>query len=393
MAVLGNVGTHFPCPNHCGESYRQEDTENHRKICRLEEIACEFGDVGCKQRFNREKKEEHVQGNTQQHLSLATSQAIGTQQQLQHYQVQLKEMKENLEEDNQKQNSSLKEVEEKILEDIRDLRNIVQQQQQTLIGQDVKLKSQEQRLKKLKFERKVFAFFGFITVLLLAFLIYFAMDLKEEGTQKLVKLQNEYEELQNKYEELQNKYGELQNKYEELQNRYRNLSSIVEEIKTERRLIIQQLRALTNFVQGHAVKIEKTFIIEDFSRKQLINYYWISPDMYTHVCGYKFFLGIYCAGRDQRKDVEVELVVGPGEFDDLLSWPAKANFSLEVSYSQGGTKTFRYNKLKWNKPKDLQPVRFLKTTYHGGSKVFFYHSKVQYFLLNDTLNFRVHVEV
>ena len=211
MAVLGNVATHFPCPNHCGESYRQEDVENHRKICRLEEIACEFSDVGCKQRFKREKQEEHVQGNTQQHLSLAASQAIGTQQQLQHHQVQLKEVKENLEEDNQKQNSSLKEVEEKIMEDIRDLRNIGQQQQQTLIGQevklksqdvklksqdvklksqDVKLKSQEQRLKKLKFERKVFAFFGFITVLLLAFFIYFAMDLKEEGTQKLGKLQN-----------------------------------------------------------------------------------------------------------------------------------------------------------------------------------------------------------
>ena len=30
----------------------------NRKICRLEEIACEFSDVGYKQRFNREKQEE-----------------------------------------------------------------------------------------------------------------------------------------------------------------------------------------------------------------------------------------------------------------------------------------------------------------------------------------------
>ena len=491
MAVLGNVATHFPCPNHCGESYRQEDIENHRKICRLEEIACEFSDVGCKQRFNREKKEEHVQENTQHHLSLAASQAIGTWRQLQHHQVQLKEVKENLEEDNQKQNSSLKKVEEKIMEGIRDLRNIVQQQQQTLIGQDVKLKSQdeklksqdeklksqEERLKKLKFERKVFAFFGFVTVLLLALLIYFAMDLKEEGTQKLGKLQNKYRELQNKYgelqnkygelqniyeelqnkygelqnkyeelqnkygelqniyEELQNKYGELQNKYEELQNkygelqnkygelqnkygelqnkygelqnkyeelqnkygelqnRYRNLSSIAEEIKTERRRTIQHLRALTNHVgQGHAVKIEKTFKMKDFSIKKSMSDYWISPAMYTHVCGYKFFLRIYPNGRDQHEDVEVALVVRPGQFDDFLSWPAKATFSLEVSNSHGGTKTFRYDKVKWNKPKGLEHIRFLATNDHGGSEVFCYHSKVQYFLLNDTLNFSVHVE-
>ena len=59
----------------------------------------------------------------------------------------------------------------------------------------MKLKSQEQCLKELKFERKVFAFFGFVTVLLLAFLIYFAKDLKEEGTHKLGKLQNIYGEL------------------------------------------------------------------------------------------------------------------------------------------------------------------------------------------------------
>ena len=171
MAVLGNVNVHFPCPNHCGESYRQEDMENHRNICLLEEISCEFSDVGCNQRFNREKQEEHVQENTQHHLSLAASQAIGTQQQLQQYQIKLKEVKESLEEDNQKQNNSLKEVEEKIMEDIRDLRNIVQQQQQTL-----------------------FAFFGFITVLLLAYLIaylsYFPIVLKEEGTQNLSKPQD-----------------------------------------------------------------------------------------------------------------------------------------------------------------------------------------------------------
>ena len=49
MAVRSNVGAHFPSPNHCGESYRQEDIENHRDICRLEEVAGEFSDVGCKQ--------------------------------------------------------------------------------------------------------------------------------------------------------------------------------------------------------------------------------------------------------------------------------------------------------------------------------------------------------
>ena len=396
MAVLGNVDSHFPCPNHCGESYRQEDVENHKKICRLEEIACEFSDVGCKQRFNREKKEEHVQGNTQQHLSLATSQAIGTQQQLQNHQIQLKEVKEKLEEDNQKQNSSLKEVEEKIMEDIRGLRNIVQQQQQTLIGQEVKLKSQEQHLKKLKFERKVFAFFGFVTVLLLAFLIYFAMDLKEEGTHKLGKLQKKYGELQNEYGELQIKYGELQNKYGELQNRYRDLSSIVEEIKMERRRTIQyDLCALTDYVgHRHVAKIDQTFEMKNFSIEKAKGGYWTSPAMYTHVCGYRFFLRIYPNGKDTTRDsVDVALLVGPGQFDDILSWPARATFSFEVTYSLGGTKTFFFGALMWNKPENLEHVTLFTRPEHRGPIGFFDHSKVHYFLLNDTLKFSVHVRL
>ena len=393
MAVLGNVEPHFPCPNHCGESYRQEEIENHRKICLLEEIACEFSDVGCKQRFKREKQEEHVQENTQQHLSLASSQAIGTQQQLQHHQVQLKEVKENLEE---RQNSNLKEVEEKIMEDIRDLRNIGQQQQQTLIGQEVKLKSQEvklksqdeklksqdenlksqevksksqeQRLKKLKFERKLFAFFGFITVLLLAFFIYFAKDLKEEGTHKLGKLQN----------------------------KYTDLSSIVEEIKTERRRTIEYLCVLTNHVGHHNVaKIDQTFEIKNFSSEKAKGGNWISPAMYTHVCGYRFFIRIYSNGTNTTHEgVQVELVVGPGQFDDLLSWPARATFSFDVTNSQGGTKSFVYlDVLTWNKPENLEDVVFFTTTEQGGSKVIFDHSNVHDFLLNDTLKFSVHVRL
>ena len=275
-------------------------------------------------------------------------------------------MKEKLEEANQKQNSSLKEVEENIMEDIRGLRNIVQQQQQTLIGQEVKLKSQEKRLKKLKFERKVFAFFGFVTVLLLAFLIYFVKDLKEEGTRKLGKLQN----------------------------KHRDLSSITEEIKTERRQTIQYLCALTNHVgQGHVVKIEQTFEMKNFSIEKAKGGNWTSPAMYTHVCGYRFFLRIYPNGRDTKhKGVDVALVVIPGQFDDLLSWPAEALFTFLVHQFHYLLESFRY-RVTWNKPENLENVVSFLTTDYGGSEVFFHPSKVQYFLLNDTLKFEVLVQL
>ena len=276
----------------------------------------------------------------------------------------------------------------------------------------MKLKSQERGLEKLKFEKKVFAFFGFVTVILLAFLINFAMDLKEEGTHKLGKLQNIYGELQNKYGELQNKngelqnkYGKLQNKYGELQNKYRDLenkygelqnkysylSSIAKEIKMGRRQTIQHLCALTNHVgQGHAVETEKTFEMKNFSSEKAKGGYWTSPAMYTHVCGYRFFFVIYSNGCDtEHQGVDVELLVRPGQFDDLLSWPARATFSLEFTNSQGGTKTFPFDVAY--KPEKLKHVRFLFTTVRGSLKYFFNHSEVQNILLNDTLKFRVRV--
>ena len=53
------VDTHLPecmyvplqCPNFCGVSCEREVMEDHMKICRLEEVTCEFSDKGCAERF------------------------------------------------------------------------------------------------------------------------------------------------------------------------------------------------------------------------------------------------------------------------------------------------------------------------------------------------------
>ncbi len=47
--------------------------EDHMKICRLEEIECEFSSVVCDGRFIREDQDEHARQNSQKHLTLTTS--------------------------------------------------------------------------------------------------------------------------------------------------------------------------------------------------------------------------------------------------------------------------------------------------------------------------------
>ena len=53
------------------------------KMCRLEEVGCEFSGVGCDDRFRREDQEEHTRQNSQKHLTLTASLAVETKEQFQ----------------------------------------------------------------------------------------------------------------------------------------------------------------------------------------------------------------------------------------------------------------------------------------------------------------------
>ena len=53
------VDTHLPeckyvplqCPNLCGVTFERDFMEDHMKMCRLEEVGCEFSGVGCEGQF------------------------------------------------------------------------------------------------------------------------------------------------------------------------------------------------------------------------------------------------------------------------------------------------------------------------------------------------------
>ena len=72
------------CPNLCGVSCEREDMEDHLKMCRLEEVACEFSGVGCEDSFLRENEEEHIHQKSQSHLSMTAATLVTVNQQLQH---------------------------------------------------------------------------------------------------------------------------------------------------------------------------------------------------------------------------------------------------------------------------------------------------------------------
>ena len=58
------------CANRCGATFERGELEDHRKMCSLEKIDCEFSFAGCKTEFMREQRDEHMSKEQLKHLSL-----------------------------------------------------------------------------------------------------------------------------------------------------------------------------------------------------------------------------------------------------------------------------------------------------------------------------------
>ena len=103
---------------------------------------------------------------------------------------------------------------------------------------------------------------------------------------------------------------------------------------------------------------------------------WRSPAMYTHVCEYKFCIGVDANGYGSEcgKSIRMDLYSMSQEFDDQLKWPAKARFTVELINQTGGENGRHSRTLIWKK---LINQSFLE------------HYKLNSFFKNDTLYFYV----
>ena len=151
---------------------------------------------------------------------------------------------------------------------------------------------------------------------------------------------------------------------------------------------------VTNFI------LKRRFVMGNFSLEKVNDKDgdWMSPAMYTHVCGYKFCIGIdvYGCGIDLdgalAKAMGVFLYSMPGEHDHQLKWPVRVSFTLELLHQHGGQNTIRtLTNEQWQKPtKPYTRKRcFARTQCGQGWWVFLEHSELADFLDNDALYFHL----
>ena len=238
-----------------------------------------------------------------------------------------------------------------------------------------------------------------------------AMETKEQLQQKLLELDQRHKEVEEKLKkkiedqeeqleeqnkrlgEQEKKLGEQEEKLGEQEEKLGVQDKIYEQEKVFRleheRKLHELKKSFQDFKQTVPTAIYRKFEMEKFSAEKEKDKTgdWKSPAMYTHVGGYKFCVGVDANGRfsGHRKSIYVDLWALPGECDDQLEWPAKAEFTVELINQRGGQNVNCSRQTEWDKPSCSIYVDTFNPLGYG----FLDHNKLGSFLKNDSLIFNV----
>ena len=501
------------CPNLCGVTFERDFMEDHMKMCRLQEVGCEFSGVGCEGRFIREDQEEHTRQNSQKHLTLTASLAVDTKEQLQQklpeqdkkHKEEEEKLKQKIEEQEKKskdeekkrqrqedklgeqeiklgeqkkrlngQEKKLEEEEKKRQQQERKLgeqERKLGEQEKKLVSQEKKLEEEEkkrqQQEKKLGEQEKKLGEQEKKQDEHKKKLVQQEKKLEEEEKKrqqqekkleeqekkqdeqkkKVVQQEKKLEEEERKRQQQERKLGEQERKLGEqerklgeqekklddqnkklkeqekklidqenerkkeelkLKQKIEELNTVQQQKLDEHKQLLEQqfnsklqmLEQMLKEVVDKSVQNEgklsmmsstmilnRRFEMKNFSHEKAKDKYsdWKSPAMYTHVCGYKFCIGVDAngSGSGRGKFIWVDLWSMSGEYDDQLKWPANAKFTVELINQTGGENVRHSTTLDWKKPTG----KYNLVSYIH--KYFLEHSKLNSFLKNDTLYFYV----
>ena len=360
------------CPNRCGVTCERPTMEDHLKICRLQQVECQFEQIGCLEKFSREDLEEHMREKAQTHLTMMAATSVKMQQE---FQAKLQEQERRLE---GRCSAQEEEFQAKLQEQERRLEGRCSAQEEEF---QAKLQEQERRLEG-------------------------RCSAQEEEFQ--AKQEMHKQELQEQEKNFQGKFQEQEKRFEKQEQNFREMVGKLE--KRQDVKIREQKTLLEDFKVGAKTALEELkrrcgvwkVTMENFSKEKAKNKAsdWKGPPMYTHPGGYKFCIGIDANGyvTSRGKSVNVEVWVMKGEYDDQLQWPATAKFTLELinHFENGENKTCTITPT-WRRPIYAGRIGTFLTV-PGISFHFISHSELPHnpvtrthFLRNDTLNFHLSV--
>ena len=308
-----------------------------------------LGDQERKLGEQEKKQDEHKKKLVQQEKKLEEEEKKRQQQE------------QKLEEQEKKQDEQKKKVvqQEKKLEEEEKKR---QQQERKLGEQEKKLDDQNKKLKEQ--EKKL-------------------IDQENERKKEELKLKQKIEELNIVQQQKLDEHKQL------LEQQFNSKLQMMEQMLKE--VADKSVQNEGKLSMMPSTILNRRFEMKNFSREKAKDEEsdWKSPAMYTHVCGYKFCIGVnangggYFAFAGYGNSIYVDLWSMPGEYDDRLKWPANAKFTVELINQTGGENVRHSRTLDWTKPTG----KYSRVSNIHQS--FLEHSKLNSFLKNDTLYFYV----
>ena len=351
------------CPNRCGVTCERDVMEDHMRICRLEEVECEFSGVGCGERPRREDQEEHTRQSTQKHITLTATatmktreivqQRLGEQERLTQKKLQDQEqsfqasttktseiVQQRLNEQEKLTQKKFQDQEQRLQASTTKTREIVQQRlnEQEKLTQK-KFQDQEQRLQASTTKTRE---------------MQQRLDEQEKLSQK--KLQDQEERLQGTItktrEIVQKKLDEemqtLRTSVEFLQQKH--LKTLLEILEEKEKKIQQLSDDLSRFMITQK-KTEETFQkqIQEARRIPMLNLnfkienfkdlmgrsYLRSPPMITHRYRFVVHLDLSSNFRSGERGIIVDFDAIQGDLDRELNWPVRMKFNYEVLNNYG----------------------------------------------------------
>ncbi len=223
-------------------------------------------------------------------------------------------------------------------------------------------------------------------------------DKKHKEAEEMLKMKIVEQEM--KIEEQHKKLDEYEVQFTELKMMTNDLKKLQHDVTDSYDCKLKQLEKTlrqSDAIQEERVSnltcmigLNRRFIMKNFSKekaKSVINS-WKSPAMYTHVCGYKFCIGVDANGNKSGlgKSINVGIWSMPGEYDNQLKWPARASYTIELIHQQGGENATCTSEEVWDKLEEDRKIGTFCRIKRGRS-MFINHSDIHQFLHDDTLHF------
>ena len=240
-----------------------------------------------------------------------------------------------------------------------------QQQEKKLGEQERKLGEQEKKLDDQKEQEKKL------------------LDQENERKKEELKLKQKIEELNTVQQQKLDEHKQLLE--QQFNSKLKKLEQMLKEVADKS---VQNEGTLS--MMSSKIYLNRRFEMMNFSYEKAKDKHsdWKSPAMYTHVCGYKFCIGVDAngCGDGRGKSIYVDLWPTPGEYDDQLKWPAKVKFTVELINQKGGENASHRITDTWTRPTSKYKKTYRFGSIRGG---YIEHSKLCNFLNNNTLYFFV----